>query len=111
MHLLYADFQKLEEVTLVHQYDLFLPNFSGHDSTADSSKQSRLTYVFFAFQFVVVFLLFSLNGRRKWMPSILCGKQTKLSKTMGLDTMGEIISSRCLIGTQPELRHNKYDFA
>ena len=33
------------------------------------------------------------------MPDILCGKQTKLSKTMGsqLDTMGEIISSRCPI--------------
>ena len=33
------------------------------------------------------------------MPDIHCGKQTKLSKTMGspLDTMVEIISSRCLI--------------
>ena len=31
------------------------------------------------------------------MPDILCGKQTKLSKTVGspLHTMGEIISSRC----------------
>ena len=28
----------LEEVILVHHYDLFLPNFGGHDSTADSSK-------------------------------------------------------------------------
>ena len=33
------------------------------------------------------------------MPDIHCCKQTKLSKTMGspLDTMGEIISSRCPI--------------
>ena len=37
------------------------------------------------------------------MSGINCGKQTKLSKTMGspIDTMGEIISSRCPI---PELR-------
>ena len=32
------------------------------------------------------------------MPVIHCGKQTKLSKIMGIsDTMGEIISSRCPI--------------
>ena len=33
------------------------------------------------------------------MPDIHCGKQTKLSKTMGsqLDKMGEIISSQCSI--------------
>ena len=47
MHLFCADFgQKLEEVILVHHYDLFLPSFGGHDSTADSSKESRLTHVF-----------------------------------------------------------------
>ena len=28
----------LGEVILVHHYDLFLPNFGGHDSTADHSK-------------------------------------------------------------------------
>ena len=43
------------------------------------------------------YLYFGLNLRQKWMPDIHCGKQTKLSKTMGspLDTMGEIISSQC----------------
>ena len=30
--------KKLEEVILVHDYDLFLPNFGGHDPTADRSK-------------------------------------------------------------------------
>ena len=40
MHLFCADFdqKKLEEVILIHHYDLFLPNFSGHHSMADSSK-------------------------------------------------------------------------
>ena len=30
--------KKLEEVILVHHYDVFLPNSCGHDLTADSSK-------------------------------------------------------------------------
>ena len=85
---------KILEVISVHHYDLFLPNFGGHDSTADSLKLSGLAYIFSQFN---CFLYFGLNLRHIWMPDIHCGKQIKLSKTMGsqLDTMGEIISSRC----------------
>ena len=83
MHLLCANFdQKLEEVILVHHYDLFLPNFGGHDSTADSSNLSKLTFVFLAFK--LFYLYFSLNLRHKWLPDIHCGKQTKLSENTGV---------------------------
>ena len=38
--------QKLEEVILVRHYDLFLRVCGGHDSKADSLKQSKLTCFF-----------------------------------------------------------------
>ena len=57
-------------------------NSGGPDSTADRSKKSRLTYVFSHFN--LFFLHFSLNLRHKCMPYIHSGKQTKLSKTSGV---------------------------
>ena len=68
---------------LVYRYDLFLPNFAGHDSTADSSNIKQANVCFFRI-LIVFFLYFSLNLRHKWMPNILCGMQTKLSRTMGV---------------------------
>ena len=77
---------------MVHLYDLHvcLPYYGGHDSTA---KQANLCF----FSYFNYFLYLSLNLKRKWMPHIHCGKQPKLSKAIGvpLDTMGEMISSRC----------------
>ena len=55
--------EKLEEVILVHRYDLFLLKSGGPDSTADRSNKSRLTYVFSHFHWV--FYTFSLNLRHK----------------------------------------------
>ena len=50
-----------------------------------------------SFAFQLFFLYFGLNLRHKWMPDIHCGKQTKLSKTIGVPIKhrkGEIISSQ-----------------
>ena len=48
MHFICADFdQKMEQVILVNNYDLFLLNSGGPDDTAVRSKKSRLTYVIF----------------------------------------------------------------
>ena len=55
-----ADFdQNPEEVILVHHYDLFLPNFGGHDSTADSSKTKQANVRFFCISIVCFF--YTLN--------------------------------------------------
>ena len=59
----------LGEVILVHHYDLFLPNFGGNVSTADSSQIKQANIYCFAFQ--LFFLYFGLNLRHKWMQQLL----------------------------------------
>ena len=78
MHLFCAKFDKK---TGRSDFDLFLPIFGGHDSTADSSKLSRLKYFFSHFN-CFFFLYFGLNLKHKAIPDIHFCKQTKLSKTM-----------------------------
>ena len=68
---------KLKVVILVLGYGHFLQENGSHDSSADSSKKCRLTYVYSHFKY-------SLNLRQKWMPNPNCGKHNKLSKTMGV---------------------------
>ena len=81
MYVVCADFdQKLEEVLLVHHYDLFLSYFGSHSS---AEAQSQAGYCMF-FRISIVFLYFGLNLRHKWMQDTHCGKQPKLSKTTGV---------------------------
>ena len=73
MHLLCADVdQKLEEVILVHHYDLFLLN-SGVLILQLTGKKEQANVCFFS-TFQLVFLHFSLILRHKWMQDIHYGK-------------------------------------
>ena len=53
-------FDGLKIISLAHHYDLLLPNFGGHDSTADSAQNNAGLHIFFAFQ-LCFFLYFALN--------------------------------------------------